>query len=76
MDKVPILKPDDIIENNVPTLVPVMYRIATEHFVQKNESVFKIIECRNATKLISDWKPSLPDRLISLGHQVYIQPVC
>lgn len=70
VDKVPIFKADDIVNNNSPTLVPIMYRIATEHFVQSNMSTFKIIECRNVTKLISDWKPSLPDRLISLGHQV------
>ncbi|CAL8111589.1 unnamed protein product [Orchesella dallaii] len=69
---VPIFNANDITKKNASTLVPVMYRIATEAFVKTNKSTFKIIECRNVTKLISDWKPSLPDLLISLGHQVIV----
>lgn len=65
-----IFKPDDIASSNAPNLVPVMYRIAVEHFAQKNRNTFKIFECRNSTKLKTDWKPSLPDKLISAGHQV------
>ena len=49
-----------------------MYRLAAEDFVKKSKAKFKIIELRNATKLSSDWKPSLLDILISLGHQVPI----
>ncbi|ODM98951.1 hypothetical protein Ocin01_07731 [Orchesella cincta] len=70
--KVSLFKADEIINKNAETLVPVMYRIATEEFVKTDKNTFKIIECRNATKLISDWKPSLPDLLISLGHQVIV----
>ena len=65
---------DEVIKNNMPTLVSVMFRLAAEDFVRSSKTTFKIIECRNSTKLSTDWKPSLVDIILELGHQVSRRP--
>jgi len=64
------LTADAVIAKNPPTLIPVMYRIACDGFVKSSKATFKIIELRNISKLTSDWKPTLPDILNRLQHQV------
>ncbi|CAG7825863.1 unnamed protein product [Allacma fusca] len=71
-ENVELFTGNEVIANNTPSLVSVMFRLATEDFVRKSSGIFKIIECRNSTKLSTEWKPSLVDIVISLGHQVIL----
>jgi len=67
-----ICNADNVIAKNPPTLIPIMYRIACEGFIKSSKAIFKIIELRNVSKLVSDWKPTLPDILNGLQHQVIV----